>query len=73
MNESRQQVLFQKGYIKEHVIEFHMDDNPYFQETFKENPLQGYISIRKNPVTLMRIVFGHDDHIFLSHALKAFY
>ena len=55
------------------MIEFHADDDPYFQEIVKENPLQGSISIRKNPVTHMRIIFGHDESIFLSHAFKAFY
>ena len=66
-------MLFQKGCIKEYMIEFHMDDDPYFQETVKENPLQGYISIPKNPFAPARIFFVHDESIFLPHALKAFY
>ena len=57
-NESRQQVLFEKGYVKEHMVEFRAGKLSLFSKDSKTNPLQGFISIRKNLFTPVRVVLA---------------
>ena len=59
-----------KGYIKNDVIEFHVDDNELFMETTKNFPLQGRLSMRSSASERMRIVFGKDESACLPHYLK---
>ena len=46
MSLSRQEVLCQKGHVKNNTIEFHADDDPYFQKLVEDHALQGCLSMR---------------------------
>ena len=43
---SRQEVLYQKGYSENNIIEFYADGNPYYQKLVAGYALQGYLSMQ---------------------------
>ena len=43
---SHKEVLCQKGYAHDNIIEFHADNNPCFQKLVSNYAFQGYLSMR---------------------------
>ena len=73
IDEGKVEELLKSAYVKEEILEFHVDDNEAFDNLIDDLPLPGSISIRCASQTKTRIVLGQDESVHVPHSLKDYY